>query len=507
MTRRWIGALAFAWLSTGCSPAAPPVNGGDSAPTTATVAASVDPAPSNAPEAPAKQDAAKLLSKLDEAKGELRLYQLGDAVLVAEDVYEGADMSQRHFTRMGAVTGGKIAWQKKLELPLPSHSIKGIEGSYPDALWLRYVFDHGRSADEVRYELTSAGWVAKNKKSSYLDYVFDSTTLAGGSVVGVTARDMDAGGRLTILYGLAKAPVIPKSDRCGPKGVWISAVEATDKGTLVGVGGCAGRDVAVVWAPDKTEGTLHFFEPTQAEGPSDDTLLLWKGRGDSMWVWFGGKVVHFVDGAWSAAEPGPVVSRDRPSYLPGGGVELANGEVWLYRGNASSLFRRTGAGVYQRVELPDAVSINGLATQDGKLLVAISNVLLGQGSGGVDWAQVKLDEKKEQRVIGARPASPACKNNVVVLYGFTKVTPEDYDFPLTRKALKGQQSLRDVTFAVTREAGQKFFVGLTPTFERAAALRDVIEKGVQGSSPQIVCAKPEILRELKIDLATGELAK
>jgi hypothetical protein len=50
-------------------------------------------------------------------------------------------------------------------------------------------------------------------------------------------------------------------------------------------------------------------------------------------------------------------------------------------------------------------------------------------------------------------------------------------------------------------------VGLTPTFKRAQALREVIEKGVQGSSPQVVCAKPEVLRELKIDLATGELAK
>jgi hypothetical protein len=64
-----------------------------------------------------------------------------------------------------------------------------------------------------------------------------------------------------------------------------------------------------------------------------------------------------------------------------------------------------------------------------------------------------------------------------------------------------------VKFAVTREAGQKYFVALTSDFKKARALAEVIKKGVEGSSPQVVCAEPEVIRELFIDLATGEVKK
>jgi hypothetical protein len=105
------------------------------------------------------------------------------------------------------------------------------------------------------------------------------------------------------------------------------------------------------------------------------------------------------------------------------------------------------------------------------------------------------------------PGGTKCPNNVVVLYGFTKVTPDDYDFPLTRKALKGHTELKDVTFAVTRDRGKKFLAALTPSFDTAKSVRTVIEKGVEGSKPQVVCATPELVRELKIDLRTGDVLK
>jgi hypothetical protein len=157
------------------------------------------------------------------------------------------------------------------------------------------------------------------------------------------------------------------------------------------------------------------------------------------------------------------------------------------------------------VAVAPGVRIGNVVAQNGKILVAAANLLLGQGEGKVDWANVRVDRDDKKRVTRARPASPDCKTNVVVLYGFTKVTPDDYDFPLTRKALKGKKQFADVKFAVTREAGQKFFVGLTDSFTRGRALADVIRKDVQGSSPQVVCAEPELVRELKIDLATGDV--
>jgi hypothetical protein len=400
---------------------------------------------------PTKVAAEKLLTKLDQTKGELRLFQIGDTVLITEDVNESTDTKYVRFTRVGAVTGGKIAWRKELELPHYAHGIKDIEGTYPDGLLLTYVFDHGRSADQVTHASSKAGWVAKRKQSSYYDFYFETTTVPGGSILGTTMRDVQAG-RLTSVAGLAKAPVIPKSERCGAEGAFISTLSATSTGTLVGLGSCAGQHVAAVWAPEQTEGKLHFFEkPTSQSGGS----VLFSGRGDSAWAWIDDSVAHYVDGKWAPLEQGPL-AQSGSDYArgPGGGVELENGEVWMHSSSPGLLFRRTAAGAYGVVELPSGVGVSGVGLQDGKVLVAASNLLLGQGSGGVDWTQVNLDEKREKRVIGAQPASPACKTNVVVLYGFTKVTPDDYDFPLTRKALKGQKSFSDVTFAVTREAGR-----------------------------------------------------
>ncbi|MFO0549668.1 MAG: hypothetical protein U0271_14850 [Polyangiaceae bacterium] len=100
---------------------------------------------------------------------------------------------------------------------------------------------------------------------------------------------------------------------------------------------------------------------------------------------------------------------------------------------------------------------------------------------------------------------PGCKHNVVVLFQFSKVTPDDYTFPLTRKALKGHTEFDKVRFAVTRDGSYKFFVGFTDSYKTATDLAALVKKGVEGSSPQVVCAKPEVLRELRLDLKTGEV--
>jgi hypothetical protein len=109
-----------------------------------------------------------------------------------------------------------------------------------------------------------------------------------------------------------------------------------------------------------------------------------------------------------------------------------------------------------------------------------------------------------------RPASagsPRCPQNLVILYGFTRVTPDDYDFPLTRQALKGHTELSPVRFVVTRDLGKKYLAAIPPSFPMGQKLVNLIEKEVKGSKPQIVCAVPEIVRELKVDLKTGAIAR
>jgi hypothetical protein len=115
------------------------------------------------------------------------------------------------------------------------------------------------------------------------------------------------------------------------------------------------------------------------------------------------------------------------------------------------------------------------------------------------------DSKAAPAPLKLAAPGPRCKNHVVVLYGFTKVTPLDYDYPLTRKAVKGHMELEGVRFAVTEDGGKRYFVGLAPSFDKAKKLVKVVEASVSGSKPQVVCAEPRVIRELGIDLATGNV--
>jgi hypothetical protein len=134
----------------------------------------------------------------------------------------------------------------------------------------------------------------------------------------------------------------------------------------------------------------------------------------------------------------------------------------------------------------------------------------GSAPAAVDATSLVVPPKQKTPavVFGSVPLSQWCSEHaVVVLYGFTKVTPDDYDFPLTRKALKGKTQFNKVRFVVTEAGGQKFFVGKASSIGEAKALADVIERGVQGSKPQVVCADPTEVRTVDIDLATGEVRK
>jgi len=105
-------------------------------------------------------------------------------------------------------------------------------------------------------------------------------------------------------------------------------------------------------------------------------------------------------------------------------------------------------------------------------------------------------------------ASSACKELFVVLYRLSRVAPADYDFPLTRAAVKGHTELADVRFAETEDGGQRYLVGFVPTLDRGKRLMDLVRSKVAGASPQMLCGAPaRTLRALSIDLRTGELAK
>lgn len=106
------------------------------------------------------------------------------------------------------------------------------------------------------------------------------------------------------------------------------------------------------------------------------------------------------------------------------------------------------------------------------------------------------------------PGTPACQELFVVLYKLSKVAPPDYDFPLTRAALKGHTELEGLEFAETQDGGRRYFVAFAPSFDKARKLAEVVRKGVKGSTPQVLCGRPpQVNRALRIDLRTGALVK
>jgi hypothetical protein len=190
---------------------------------------------------------------------------------------------------------------------------------------------------------------------------------------------------------------------------------------------------------------------------------------------------------------------------------LQNGDDDAKPPKPSRLFA-LDAGVWKTVPAPEGVTKPSYLF-DGKHLWLIADGLYQWfPPGGATPAPLHPPDGFLPSDIDVPPrkfevGGPKCEHNVVVLFGFSKVTPDDYTFPLTRKAVKGHTELSGVSFAVTRRGDQKYFVGLVQDFATASKLAQIITKGVAGSTPQITCDEPEIVRTLDIDLATGEVRR
>ncbi len=101
-----------------------------------------------------------------------------------------------------------------------------------------------------------------------------------------------------------------------------------------------------------------------------------------------------------------------------------------------------------------------------------------------------------------------CSTPLVVLFAPGKGVPADFDFPLTRKALKGHVELGQVRFWDFRRQGKRVIAASTRSRKEAAALIALVRRQVAGSAPGLVCeSAPAGAREIKVDLATGNVVE
>jgi hypothetical protein len=268
-----------------------------------------------------------------------------------------------------------------------------------------------------------------------------------------------------------------------------------------------------IWKPGARTSS---FLALPAGGPTyvepDSGIAFSAGANDDAWLLSSGEqLYHYRDGAISEV---PL-----PAEKPCSTVKVApNGTVWLLCSGRP--FMRM-AEHWQEQSTEGNVLLEDLAVDRAGTVWAVGGGSLlqtGQPSpadgtqpiataAAAPAAAAAPTAAPEPRRRLPRSGSPSCPNNLVILYGFTKTTPVDYDYPLTRKALRGHPEFAGVRFVVTRDVGQRFFVAMVPSYELGRQLQALIKAELKGSKPQLVCAEPEIEREVHMDLSPAPSAQ
>jgi hypothetical protein len=198
-----------------------------------------------------------------------------------------------------------------------------------------------------------------------------------------------------------------------------------------------------------------------------------------------------------------------------------DGTHWLRRG--ATLWHRDAAGSWERALLPrgagkERMVAASLHWVDGELLIIADDnagaVLLGARKpekvldlDADEGTAAKAPEPKGP-LHRVGPPVPGCKSLFVVLYKLSRVAPKDFDFPLTREALKGHTEYEGVRFAETEDAGSRYFVAFVPDLGKGRSLVKLIGDKVAGSKPQLLCGEPpQTNRKIEIDLRTGAIKK
>ncbi|AUX25636.1 hypothetical protein SOCEGT47_061850 [Sorangium cellulosum] len=473
-----------------------------------------DEAPTPAPPTSAFTPMAQIPAEID-----LRLHPVEGALLVSTThpmALEGEPMG----SAIGVLKDGKIEFPKRLRLPGWWVAVVGVHGRYPDQLDLIATGTTGRTGVAEHYVLGAQGWVQRESDPGLW---FTGVARMGSSLVGLVGPTMLGAPRFITLRGPRVGLTITQAPRKEPCRGWEAplpqpepavrpeAFGATRDGSALSYGtDCSGESVLEVWKPGEKRATLLPVpapSPSGGQSPGDARTLILPGPGEGeAWIVDGG-VLRYHGG-----EPRPIDPPAKGAHVLTASA-APDGTLWAIADGA--LFARKGEA-WEPAPLPDGVKAQDVAVgSDGAVWVAAGGAILKRGGAGeaagaapgpIQLQQGPPPKPRATRPF-PRPGGPECPQNLVVLYTFSKTAPDDYDFPMTRKALKGRTEFSPARFVVTRDMGQRFLAAFVPSWELAKRLQERIKADVHGSTPQIVCAEPEVVRELKLDLKTGEVAK
>jgi len=100
-------------------------------------------------------------------------------------------------------------------------------------------------------------------------------------------------------------------------------------------------------------------------------------------------------------------------------------------------------------------------------------------------------------------AQPGCKHLYALFFGISSQSKPAYDFPLTRKALRGHAEFSAARFVKTKDNGRLFFGAFVDDYQTGEKLVRLVRSKLQHAKPQLLCHKPKVVAELRVDLSTG----
>ncbi|MFO0553660.1 MAG: hypothetical protein U0271_35080 [Polyangiaceae bacterium] len=436
------------------------------------------------------------------------LFPIDGALVVAGQGTVPAGPDGESANPIGIVVDGKLEMRANA-LPGWWHNVVAIQGHYPDAVYMLANSDTGRAPLAEAYKLDlKKGWVSQKCAGCMSGNAFLGMFASPSGPIAVRAQGPIAmegpaflpmkGGKSTMKF--AAPPSDCPKDQFPTSFVMIDAplgITALADGTVMSFGtNCKGEAVLETWASGAN---------TSAVSPlpiklTDSTQII-AGKKGGAWL-LGDSLSHFDGTSWSSQATPPNTKELRRAAV--------GDDDTLYVIADNNVFALAG-GAWQRLPLSSDARPYDLAVDSAGVLWLLAGTgLYRYGEGQSDTMGGKVDATKAtamKKPTAIKPGGKSCKNNVVVLFTFSKVTPDDYDFPQTRKAVKGHTEFSSVRFVVTRDYGKKFFAAMSPDFDTANKLMAVVKKEIPTATPTVVCAEPEIVRELKLDLKTGDVVK
>jgi hypothetical protein len=398
-----------------------------------------------------------------------------------------------------------------------------LMGTWPEDTWAITTIPGGCEPGTSALVRWSHGkWVqSKQTTGTYAG----AAPWKSGSMLLMGGYYMDMSFSLAGARAGVKAPKLPQAKPGDDSNTFIpQTMAALESGEVFVVGyDTDGRMLVARWAPDSRAPTI--VPLPDCGGGNDSTVV------NGIVARSGSEA--YVYGAQS--NTGFVAVFDGRSYkcdqVPDSGsvtdIALgADGSMWrvLSQDNGKTLWQRTGTGPWEKVPLPTYVSkAGGLPQPFEPTAVHVSGPKDIWVTGSVDdyagaiahsrpapkltiFPPEEEARLKRAEYEPAVPATRACTTIFAKLYTLSKTAPANFDFPLTREALKGHTEFSGLEFIEAESVGKRYFGVMARNYDEGVNLVDVIRKGVKGSSPVLLCRKPyHVNRQINFDLRTGKM--